>query len=63
MTARDCLFAALDGRPVDRVPIWLLFPYHKVGYYTDVRTNPCYKSNGAAGHGLEAVDQAGGRAG
>ena len=25
-----------------RLPIWLLFPYHKTGYYVDVRTNPCY---------------------
>lgn len=44
MTARERLFAVLEGRPVDRVPIWLLFPYHKVGYYADVRANRCYKS-------------------
>jgi len=39
---RERLFAALEDRPVDRVPIWLLFPYHRVGYYADVRANPCY---------------------
>lgn len=38
------MFAALEGSPVDRVPIWLLFPYHRVGYYADVRTNPAYKA-------------------
>ncbi|OGV62747.1 MAG: hypothetical protein A3K19_10570 [Lentisphaerae bacterium RIFOXYB12_FULL_65_16] len=43
MNSRERLFAVLDGRPVDRVPIWLLFPYHKVGYYADVRENPCYR--------------------
>ena len=42
MTSRERLFAALKGEPTDRVPVWLLFPYHKTGYYVDVRTNPCY---------------------
>jgi hypothetical protein len=27
---------------VDQVPVWLLFPYHSVGYYVDVRTHPAY---------------------
>lgn len=43
ITNRDRLFAALDGRPVDRVPIWLLFPYHPTSYYADVRTVPSYR--------------------
>jgi hypothetical protein len=43
MTNRERLFAVLDGRQPDRVPIWLLFPYHRLGCYTDVRTNPCYR--------------------
>ncbi|NLF39508.1 hypothetical protein GX586_08685, partial [bacterium] len=42
MTNRERLLAVLDGRAADRVPIWLLFPYHTTGYYVDVRTNPCY---------------------
>jgi hypothetical protein len=42
MTLRERLFAALDGRPVDRVPVWLLFPYHPLGCYADVRRLPCY---------------------
>lgn len=43
MNAKERLFAALEGRETDRTPIWLLFPYHKTGYYTDVRSNPHYK--------------------
>jgi len=42
MTARDRILAVLRGQRVDRVPIWLLFPYHATSYYTDVRSNPCY---------------------
>jgi uroporphyrinogen-III decarboxylase len=42
MTNRERLFAVLSGEPPDRVPIWLLFPYHQIGCYTDVRTNPRY---------------------
>jgi hypothetical protein len=42
MTNRERLFAVLSGEQPDRVPIWLLFPYHRLGCYTDVRTNPRY---------------------
>ena len=44
MTNRERLFAVLEGRRPDRVPIWLLFPYHRTSYYVDVRTNPCYRA-------------------
>ncbi len=44
MNARERLFAALEGRETDRTPVWLLFPYHKTGYYSDVRNNPQYKN-------------------
>jgi uroporphyrinogen-III decarboxylase len=43
MNARERLFAVLEGRETDKTPIWLLFPYHKTGYYTDVRNNSHYK--------------------
>lgn len=43
MNSRERILAVLDGKPVDRVPIWLLFPYHRTRYYVDVHTNPCYK--------------------
>jgi len=43
MTNNQRLMNFLSNREIDRTPIWLLFPYHKVGYYADVRTNPQYK--------------------
>ncbi|HEX2951559.1 MAG TPA: uroporphyrinogen decarboxylase family protein [Armatimonadota bacterium] len=43
MTPRERLFAFLNGEPCDRVPVWLLFPYHPVSYYADVRTLPLYR--------------------
>lgn len=43
MTNRERLFAVLNGEPVDRVPIWLLFPYHKLGCYVDIPNIPQYK--------------------
>lgn len=43
MTNRERLFAVLDQKPTDRIPMWLLFPYHATGYYADVRNNPCYR--------------------
>jgi uroporphyrinogen-III decarboxylase len=43
MTPRERLFAALEGKPTDKLPIWLLFPYHQIGCYVDVRTHPDYR--------------------
>ncbi len=43
MTQRERLFAALRGDPVDRVPVWLLFPYHRIGCYADIRAEPSYR--------------------
>lgn len=43
MTNRERLFAVLNGEPVDRTPIWLLFPYHRLGCYVDVPNIPAYK--------------------
>ncbi|MEW6751181.1 MAG: uroporphyrinogen decarboxylase family protein [Candidatus Latescibacterota bacterium] len=44
MTARERLFAALDGEPTDHVPVWLLFPYHPLDGYVDVRSHPRYQA-------------------
>ncbi len=43
MTNRERLLAALRGEPVDRPPVWLLFPWHRTTYYTDVRAEPSYR--------------------
>jgi len=42
MTQRERLLAFLNNEPVDRVPIWLLFPYHPAPYYADVWNLPVY---------------------
>jgi uroporphyrinogen-III decarboxylase len=42
MTHRERLFAFLRGEQPDRVPIWMLFPFHPVSYYANVRTAPSY---------------------
>ena len=43
MPPRELLLASLDGEECDRVPVWLLFPYHPTGYYVDVRNHPLYR--------------------
>ncbi|MBM4456200.1 MAG: hypothetical protein FJ011_00310 [Chloroflexi bacterium] len=43
MNARERLFAVLNREPTDRIPIWLLFPYHRTSYYGDVRNEPSYR--------------------
>ncbi len=43
MTPRERLLASLTGQPTDRVPVWLLFPYHATSYYVDVRNHPRYQ--------------------
>jgi hypothetical protein len=43
MNQRERLFAFLNNEPLDRVPIWLLFPYHRLGCYADVFNLSCYK--------------------
>ncbi len=42
MTGRELLFHALRGEPTERVPVWLLFPYHPCGFYADVKNLPAY---------------------
>ncbi|MBN1863454.1 MAG: hypothetical protein JW808_00995 [Victivallales bacterium] len=43
MTNRERLFAVLNREHCDRVPIWLLFPYHHLDFYADVMSLPCYR--------------------
>ncbi len=42
MTNRERILGVLKGESVDRVPIWLLFPWDRTSYYTDVRKEPSY---------------------
>lgn len=43
MNPRERLFTVLDGDAADHIPVWLLFPYHNLPFYVDVRKNPRYK--------------------
>lgn len=42
MTSKARLWAALNGEEPDRVPIWMLYPRERLGYYVDVHTLPSY---------------------
>ena len=44
MTSRERLTRLFLNKEIDRIPIWLLFPWHPVGCYIDVYTNPYYSS-------------------
>lgn len=43
LTSRERLTRLLNGQDIDRVPIWLLAPYHRLGCYADIYNIPCYK--------------------
>lgn len=42
LTSRDRLLRLWNGEPIDRVPIWLLAPYHRLHYYADLYNIPAY---------------------
>ena len=42
MTSAERLWAALNGQEPDRVPIWMLYPRERLGYYVDVHNLPSY---------------------
>lgn len=42
MNSRERLTRLFAGREIDRIPIWLLAPYHKVEYYADIYNNQSY---------------------
>ena len=42
MTSRERLTRLFEGRDVDRVPIWLLFPWHCYSSYPNVQSIPDY---------------------
>lgn len=43
LTSRERLTRLFNNEEIDRVPIWLLAPYHNVEYYADIYNTPCYK--------------------
>ncbi|MGC8971497.1 MAG: uroporphyrinogen decarboxylase family protein [bacterium] len=53
LSSRERLIRLFEKKDIDRVPIWLLFPYHPIGCYVDVYKILCYKPV------LEAVERYG----
>jgi uroporphyrinogen-III decarboxylase len=43
LTGRERLTRLFNGEEIDRVPIWLLAPYHRLECYADIYNIPCYK--------------------
>lgn len=43
LSSRERLTRLFEKKDIDRVPIWLLFPYHPIGCYVDVYRIPCYR--------------------
>lgn len=51
LTSRQRLLRLWNGQDIDRVPIWLLAPYHRLEYYADLYNIPAYRPL------TEAIDQ------
>ena len=43
LNSRERLTRLFNNQEIDRVPIWLLAPYHRLDYYADIYNIPCYK--------------------
>ena len=43
LTSRQRLTRLFKGEEIDRIPIWLLAPYHRLIYYADIYHIPCYQ--------------------
>jgi len=44
MNSRERLTRLFNNQEIDRVPIWLLAPFHSLTYYADIYNLPCYKN-------------------
>jgi uroporphyrinogen-III decarboxylase len=42
LSSRERLTRLFQGQPIDRVPVWPLFPLHPLYYYADVHHEPSY---------------------
>ena len=51
MTGRERLIRLFNNQEIDRIPIWLLAPFHPIGCYVDIYKLPCYKRV------VEAIDK------
>lgn len=42
LSSRERLSRLFAGQPVDRIPVWPLFPFHPLSYYADIYHLDCY---------------------
>jgi len=59
LSSKERLTRLFKKKDIDRVPIWLLFPYHPIGCYVDVYRIPCYKPvlDTAEKYGVDIFDR------
>ncbi len=43
LSSRERLTRLFEGKPIDRVPVWPLFPFHRLHYYADIYALECYR--------------------
>lgn len=43
LTSRERLTRLFAGQEIDRTPIWLLAPYHRLDFYADIHNLPSYQ--------------------
>ncbi len=43
LSSRERLSRLFEGKRTDRVPVWPLFPFHRLHYYADIHALPCYR--------------------
>ncbi len=43
LSSRERLTRLFSGQEIDRIPIWLLAPYHRLGCYADIYNLRCYE--------------------
>jgi len=59
LTSKERLIRLFQGKDIDRVPIWLLFPFHPIGCYVDVYKIPCYRPvlDAVEKYGVDILDR------
>ncbi|MCX7795267.1 MAG: uroporphyrinogen decarboxylase family protein [bacterium] len=59
LSSKERLSRLFEKKDIDRVPIWLLFPYHPIGCYVDVYKISCYRPvlDAVERYGVDILDR------